>query len=104
MLRPLAIVLALVFLGAFPFAAQDHTRRASPFQELRWVADAPEVRVDADWYRPIAIDGLAVEEILAFCETRWPGRKEKRFAEDLVEAMHLMGQTPGAASPCTAAG
>ena len=36
---------------------------------------------------------MPVTEVLAFCEKRWPGQREKRFGEDLVEALTLMGHT-----------
>lgn len=74
-------------------AAQDGERKESPFDALRWAGDQPEVRVGEQWYRPISIEGVAVADILAFCDKRWPGRRQKRFGEDLVEALALMGHT-----------
>jgi len=75
---------------------QDHDRRGSPFDGLRWSGEEPEVLVEGTWYRPLAIDGVAVADILEFCGRRWPNRTRKRFGEDLVEAMVLMEQPPGA--------
>jgi len=98
-----AVVLALLPLvslalptsaAADPVLHQDHSRRASPFDGLRWVDDEPEVQVEERWYRPLTIDGVAVAEILEFCDQRWPGKRRKRFGEDLVEAMTLMGHAP----------
>jgi hypothetical protein len=70
---------------------QDADRKESPFDGLRWVVDRPEVRVEDAWYRPVSIEGVAVADILAFCGKRWPGQVQKRFGEDLVEALALMG-------------
>ena len=69
---------------------QDHGIEASPFDGLRWNEGQPEALIEDVWYQPVAIDGIAVEEILATCNRRWPGKMEKRFAEDLVEALSLM--------------
>lgn len=78
-----------------PAASQDHDVKVSPFSGLRWTeAGEPEVQVRGTWYRPLRIDGLGVDRILAFCESRWPGQQRKRFGEDLIEAMVLMGHEP----------
>lgn len=63
--------------------SQDVDEKSSPFDGLRWSGDQPEVQVDGTWYKPVAIDGIGVDEILAIADTWSPGR-EKRFAEDLV--------------------
>ena len=75
---PLALVLSLTSL-----IPQDVDEKSSPFDGLRWVGDQPEVQVEETWYKPVSIDGIAVEEILVLADTWIPGR-EKRFAEDLV--------------------
>ena len=74
----LALVLSLVSL-----APQDVDEKSNPFDGLRWSGDQPEVQVDGTWYKPVAIDGIGVEEILIIADGWSPGR-EKRFAEDLV--------------------
>ena len=74
----LALVLSLASL-----APQDVDEKSSPFDGLRWSGGQPEVQIDETWYEPVAIDGIAVEEILVICDGWSPGR-EKRFAEDLV--------------------
>ena len=76
-------------------AAQEYDIQVSPFSGLRWDdQDQPEVRVNGSWYTPRKIDGVDVEKILAFCDKRWPGQRKKRFGEDLIEAMVLMGHKP----------
>lgn len=76
-------------------SAQRSARKESPFDGLRWVDDAPEVNVDGTWYRPLSIDGVSVADVLASCDERWPRQRQKRFGEDLVEALELMQHTPG---------
>ena len=83
-------VLALLLFAVIG-TAQDADRKGSPFEGLRWKEKGPEVRVANTWYEPLKIQGVAVKEILAFCEKRWPGKQRKRFGEDLVEALQLMG-------------
>ncbi|QDV06655.1 carboxy-terminal protease [Planctomycetes bacterium Poly30] len=81
--------------SAFPSITQTGEDKASPFDGLRWSSGLPEVDVEGTWYRPVSIDGVSVASILEFCEKRWPGKREKRFGEDLVEAMALMGHGTG---------
>jgi hypothetical protein len=81
-----------VLLGFGPHAgAQDHNVRGSPFDGLRWEGDEPEVLIGTTWYRPVSLDGLVVADICTRCEEEWPGKMKKRFGEDLVEALVLMG-------------
>jgi hypothetical protein len=83
------IVLLLPLLTAL--ALQSSERKTSPFDGMRWKDGKPDVQVEETWYRPTSIHGTAVEDILAYCEKTWPGMRERRFAEDLVEAMEGMG-------------
>ena len=83
-----SICLTSVALG------QDVDRKGSPFEALRWQDASPEVFIDGEWYQPISIQGVQVSGILLFCDKRWPGQRQKRFGEDLIEAMVLMGHEP----------
>ncbi len=76
--------IGLVLVSLVP---QSHRVKASPFDAIRWSEGQPQVQIGADWYTPVAIDGIAVEKILAFIDGRWRGQRTKRFAEDLVEVM-----------------
>ena len=76
--------LGLLLVSLVP---QSHRVKASPFDAIRWAEGQPQVQIGADWYTPVAIDGIAVEKILAFIDRRWRGQRTKRFAEDLVEVM-----------------
>lgn len=82
---------ALLLSALALLAPQDHDVQASPFDGLRWQEGSPEVLVGDTWYVPVSIDGHDVDDILATCERRWPGLREKRFGEDLVEVLVLMG-------------
>ena len=96
---PVALLTSLPLWSTLPgvgmdrpsVASQDHDVQASPFDGIRWSEGLPEVQVEGPWYAPVAIDGIAVEEILAYCDRRWPGQREKRFSEDLVEALVALG-------------
>jgi hypothetical protein len=96
MLR-LTLLLLLLFhpFGATSILAQDHPTQASPFDAMRWLEQQPQVQIGGKWYIPIAIDGVEVEKILEKCRQQWPGQLQKRFSEDLMEAMALMGHEPG---------
>ncbi len=93
----LALCILSLALGSLSALAepQDHAVQASPFEALRWEDDQPQVRVADVWYRPVAIDGVDVVKIVEACERRWPGQLRKRFSEDLMEAMDLVGSNPG---------
>ena len=76
--------LSLLLVSLVP---QSHRVKASPFDAIRWSEGQPQVQIGADWYAPVAIDGIPVEKILAAIDRRWRGQRTKRFAEDLVEVM-----------------
>lgn len=80
---------------ALPLLAQDHPQKASPFDAIRWVNDHPEVQVQDRWFRPLKIDGVSVSELLVAADKRWPGQRQKRFAEDLMEIMALLDHSAG---------
>ena len=91
----LSLLLLFHFFGAPSILAQDHPTKASPFDAIRWFEQQVQVQVEGKWYIPIAIDGVQVEQILEKCRQQWPGQLQKRFAEDLMEAMALLGHEPG---------
>ncbi|MDP6929602.1 MAG: hypothetical protein QF412_07870, partial [Planctomycetota bacterium] len=80
--------LGLVIVSLVP---QSHRVKASPFDGMRWSQGQPQVQVAETWYVPVAIDGIGVEKIFAFIDRRWRGQREKRFSEDLVEALVAIG-------------
>ncbi|MBT5737706.1 MAG: hypothetical protein HOI29_03960, partial [Planctomycetes bacterium] len=90
----LSLLLLFHFFGAPSILAQDHPTKASPFDAIRWFEQQVQVQVEGKWYIPIAIDGVQVEQILEKCRQQCPGQLQKRFAEDLMEAMALLGHEP----------
>ena len=92
--RPVLLVLAVLLLlrPAPAHAGQDAEDKTSPFASLRWNGDVPEVLVQGDWYRPLVIHDVGVEDILAFLRRTQPSRVRKRFGEDLPETIRNMGR------------
>lgn len=97
-------LLALLALTLAAPAQEDRSQPRAPFDAVVWVeggdpegAGAPRVLVDGQWYRLHAIDGIETGRLLAAAERTWgPSLVRKRFEEDLVELMGLLGATPGA--------
>lgn len=87
----LLISLAVQVSAQSVSALQRHDRKGSPFDGLRWHENRPEVLVEDVWYEPLTIEGVTTTSILDVCEERWPGKQQKRFGEDLIEAMAIMG-------------
>jgi hypothetical protein len=65
-------------------------KEAAPFEDVRWVGDAPQVLVDGQWYGLVAINGLEASEITRFCKSSDPRLWRKRFSEDLVQVLNRM--------------
>ena len=98
----------LVFLAAgrhldrtfSPSATRDGVQRRgfetkAPYASIRWNGDQPEVLLDDKWYGLLAINETATNDILEFSRSRYKTNWRKRFAEDLVEVLTLMGHPPG---------
>jgi len=118
MLRPLALLVLTALLplapasslaphsacGARPSepaAPQSGHPKLAPYEGIRWTTPGSppvtEILVEGTWYQLVQLDGLAAAKIYTFCETTWPGQAQKRFGEDLVEALTRMGHTVGTA-------
>jgi C-terminal processing protease CtpA/Prc len=67
----------------------------SPFTAVEFEGDTPFVQYDGKWYELLELEGMKAGEIVGFCRKTWPGKWEKRFAEDLVEVLEKMGKRPG---------
>jgi hypothetical protein len=74
-----------------PIFAQEYPK-LSPYPAIRW---NPEVQIDGKWLILRSIDGLTVEEIIAFAAREHESRWQKRFEEDLVQVLSEMGRVPG---------
>jgi hypothetical protein len=63
----------------------------SPYSLLRWVGDTPQVELGGRWYELRAIDDLHVGYVLGFCKQNAGLRWRKRFSEDLLATLNVMG-------------
>ena len=75
--------------------AQGNYPKLSPFSAIRWKLELPEVKVEEEWYKLLAIDGLTTKEILDFSRQTFEEEWRKGFEEDLVELLIKMGHDPG---------
>ncbi len=92
-LRVLVSLLSLALMGTE--ASARSADKLSPFDGVRWGTDErPEVDIAGEWYAFESIDGVACDEILAAIDERWPGQRDKRFAEDLMEVLEILGSAP----------
>jgi len=78
---------------------QTEYPKKSPFAAVRWQPaqhdmGQPEVKVGKEWYQLVSLDDLPTEKILAFSRETFGNKWRKRFEEDLVELLSLMGHTP----------
>jgi hypothetical protein len=71
--------------------AQNYPK-LSPYSAIRW---KPEVQLDGQWHTLLSIDGVSVEEIVAFARRQYDSLWQKRFNEDLVQVLSEMGRPPG---------
>jgi hypothetical protein len=71
--------------------------KLSPFEAVRWREAAPEVRVKDVWYELLSLNGVSSRDILAFLKSveKDEDGRQKRFEEDLVEVLSLMGHEVG---------
>jgi hypothetical protein len=74
-------------IGPFP--------KLSPFSAIRWKESTPEVQVMGSWYEFLAIDDTAASDIVAFCQDKFGTHWQKRYEEDLVQVMAMMGHELG---------
>ena len=69
--------------------------RRSPFDAVTWDGPEPRGRIDGRWYRPLAIDGLELKDILAMCrEVRGRSEWYEAFEVNLYQAMTQLGRQP----------
>lgn len=98
--------LVSVFVSTDPhnLTGEGYPKR-SPFAAVRWDGmeehGRPEVRLgggwpglEDDWFVLVSIDHFSAVELVKFCQETFPNRWQKRFEEDLVEAMTRMGRPP----------
>jgi len=93
-MKPLPLAAALLAF-VWTVSAQPRLPTLAPFAAVRWVGDDAEVSVDGRWYRLLALDGIDAATIVAHCKDRYGNRWQKRFEEDLVQALDGMGHKAG---------
>jgi hypothetical protein len=84
----LLVVIALV-------APQSESLKRSPFDQVRWSDDNPQVVIDGKWNAVLSIDDVSIEQVLAACHESNYRYWQKRFEEDLVSALTKCGHAPG---------
>ncbi len=65
--------------------------QGTPYADLRWVRDSPEVQVDGEWYALVAIDDLKSAYLVGFCQQSNERNWRKRFSEDLIQVLNRQG-------------
>lgn len=75
--------------------SSQHYPKRSPFAAVRWEDSQPEVKVNDEWFKLIAINGIPAKKMIDFSQQTFDDRWQKRFEEDLVELMTRMGHPPG---------
>lgn len=86
----IATAVGLVPLERPAFASAsiaEDWKRVAPFTGLRVDGDTVEIRVDGDWVRWVAIDGIEVTTIVEHAKRTYRDRWTKRIGEDLVEVL-----------------
>ncbi|MHC4933574.1 MAG: hypothetical protein ACYTGV_15435 [Planctomycetota bacterium] len=86
------IAAVIVILLAGVAAAAE---KLSPFTAVEFEGHTPFVQYDGKWYELLEMEGMKAGEIVGFCRKTWPGKWQKRFAEDLFEVLERMGKRPG---------
>ena len=98
MTRSVAPTLALILLVSLHGSvtqAQVEFARLSPFTDVEVVGDVVTVTYAGNTHELIAVQGVPVEKILAFCRAEYERRWEERFSVDLVEVMAALGERIG---------
>ncbi len=68
--------------------------KVTPYTGVRWKNDRPIVQVNGRWADLVSINGIPIERIMEFAQREFRDKARKRFAEDLVYLLSLMGHDP----------
>ena len=79
--------------------AEDHLKvdawneypHVSPFEAVRWNGESPDVEVEGKWYGLVGVEKYSVERLVGFAKESAPTDWKKRFEEDFVALVGLMG-------------
>ena len=92
----LLVALAALGIASAVFVGQatvEYPKRA-PFSGVRWEGNSPVVKIGEEWLTLVSLDGIPVEDIVAFSRWTYVDKGRKRFEEDLVEVLTRMGHPP----------
>jgi len=87
--------LATFLLFVLPALARGIDER-SPFEMVRFAGEDPQVQVKGRWYELVSLDKIPKARILAGCKQLDADKWDKRFCEDLIAVLNLLGAQPGA--------
>lgn len=68
--------------------------KVAPYTGVRWKDNRPTVQVQGRWVNLVSIDGIPIDRIMDFAEREFADKARKRFSEDLVYLLSLMGHNP----------
>jgi hypothetical protein len=91
-MKHLFFLFAIIISISYSFAQVPD--KAAPFTAVKWENETPIVKVDEEWFTLKQIDGIDAGKIIAHCKKEYGDKWQKRFSEDLVEALKGMGHTP----------
>ncbi len=91
-----AVVLLSIGVGGIVIGSKldQGFPKESPFAAVRWQDSQPEVSVNDEWFDLISLDTIPASDIVAFSQRTYGDKWRKRFEEDLVELLALMGHPP----------
>ena len=89
--KRMSLTMALIARSNPFFSGAPGYPRWSPFSSVRWKDGKPLIEYKDKMYSLVSIHGATFEDIVAKCEKeKWP--LERRFSEDLVQLLRLMGK------------
>jgi hypothetical protein len=74
--------------------SREEPPKLAPFTEVRYDRDKAIVRVRGELYELVSLDDIEAGKILQSAKDHFGNLWQKRFAEDLVEVLWLMGHRP----------
>lgn len=92
-----AAILVTTMVGLCVANLMQKPPKLSPFTEVRFEAQKPIVQFRGKTYELVALDEIPAEKIVRASRDNFGDLWGKRFAEDLVEVLWLMGHRPKSA-------
>jgi hypothetical protein len=89
-----AVITAASFAAHYAGRGWSDYPKLSPFTAVRWDGEQPEAELNGQWFKLVSINDVSTDEMLAFSKKSFGRKWRKRFEEDLVELLTLMGHKP----------